>query len=351
MSRFRVVLAEHGYRDVQVERDIVEAAGGELDDCHGQPLDLVLERCRDAEAILVRRLLFTPERIARLRRCKTIVRYGVGVDNVDLAAATDASIIVGHVPVYCQDEVSTHAISLLLACIRTITSTDRKLRNGQWDVHLEEPVYRLAGKTIGIVGLGTLGQAVARKLQNWNLRLIATDPYVDPAIAQQLSVQLLPLETLLRESDYISLHVPLLPETTHLINPSTLALMKRGSILINTSRGPVVDGTALLAALDSGHLASAALDVFEQEPPLPSSPLRNHPRLIITDHMAWYSEDSQLDLQRKAALQATAVCLGRLPEAIANPEVLDRLGRAAEWTPNHLARWQRLRAAKLHNPS
>jgi D-3-phosphoglycerate dehydrogenase len=347
MPKFRVVLAEHGYRDVQIERGIIEAAGGELDDCHGQPIEQVLEACRDADAILVRRIQFTPERIAALRKCKTIVRYGVGVDNVDLPAATKAGIIVGHVPVYCQDEVSTQAIALLLGCIRTVVSTHDKLRAGGWDVHANEPVYRVAGKTLGIVGLGTLGQAVATKLQNWNLRLIATDPFVDPEIARRLNVQLIPFDSLLRESDYITLHVPLLPETTHLINAKTLSLMRKRAIVVNTSRGPVVDGSALVDALNSGHLASAALDVFEQEPPAVDSPLRKHPRLIISDHMAWYSEDSQMELQRKAALQASTVCIGRLPEAIANPEVLELLGRTSEWTPNHLTRWQRLRAAKL----
>ncbi len=351
MAKFRVVLAEHGYRDVQIEREIIESAGGELDDRHGQSIEAVLDACREADAILVRRLQFTPERIANLKQCKTIVRYGVGVDNVDLAAASEAGIIVGHVPVYCQDEVSTHAIALLLACIRKVVSTNDKLRRGEWDVHLEEPVYRMAGKTLGIVGLGTLGQAVAAKLSNWNLRLIATDPFIDPAIAWKVNIELVPVETLLQESDFISLHLPLLPETTHLLNNNTFAMLKRGAIVVNTSRGPVIAGTALLEALESGQVASAALDVFEKEPPAVDSPFRGHPRLIVTDHMAWYSEESQIELQRKAALQAVSVCIGQLPEAIANPDVLERLGRSGEWTPNHLTRWQRLRAAKMNQAS
>jgi D-3-phosphoglycerate dehydrogenase len=205
----------------------------------------------------------------------------------------------------------------------------------------------VAGKTLGIVGLGTLGQAVARKMQGWNLRLLATDPYIEPDVAAALNVKLVPLETLLRESDFVSLHVPFLPETRHLMNAATFKQMKRGAILVNTARGPVVSGADLLRALEEGQLSCAALDVFENEPPAADSPLRQHPRLLVTDHMAWYSEESQMDLQRRAAEEVVRCCAGGLPEAIANPEVLEKLGRAKEWNPNHLARWQARRQARL----
>jgi D-3-phosphoglycerate dehydrogenase / 2-oxoglutarate reductase len=202
-----------------------------------------------------------------------------------------------------------------------------------------------------LIGLGTLGQAVARKLQNWNVRLVATDPYLDAAIAKSLNVELLPLDRLLGDSDIVSLHTPLLPETTHVINDRTLARMKRGAIVVNTARGPVCDGAAVLRALDSGQLGCAALDVFEHEPLPADSPLRNHPRLIATDHTAWYSEESQIELQQRAAREVVRACTGGLPEAIANPEVLSKLGRVKEWTPNHLAVWQARRAQALAPPA
>ncbi|HEX7859820.1 MAG TPA: C-terminal binding protein [Verrucomicrobiae bacterium] len=350
MSRFKAVLVEHGYSSVQYERDIIEAANGEFVDCDKLPLAEAWPRCRDADAVMVRRVQVTPELISQLTNCRILLRYGVGVDNIDLAAATRAGIIVGHVPIYCQDEVSTHAICLMLACVRRLVPTLDKMRVGGWDVHRVDPIYRLAGKTIGLIGLGTLGQATARKLQTWNVRLLAADPYLDESIAGSLNVSLVPMNTLLAESDIISLHVPLLPETTHLINDRTLTQMKRGSVLVNTARGPVVDGASVLWALDSGQLSCAALDVFEEEPLPPNTPLRSHPRLLVTDHTAWYSEESQIELQQRAAREVVRACTGSLPEAIANPEVLSQLGRAAEWTPNHLATWQHRRSQELKSP-
>jgi D-3-phosphoglycerate dehydrogenase len=347
MARFKAVFVEHGYNSADAERAIIEKAGGEFSDCDGLPTDETLRRCADANAIMVRRLQLTRERIAGFKKCKMLLRYGVGVDNIDLAAATAAGIIVGHVPVYCQDEVSAHAAALLLACIRKIVSTDQAMRAGGWDVHRGEPIFRIAGKTLGIIGLGTLGQAFAKKFQGWNLRLLACDPYLDDGIAESLDVQLVSLDELLRESDYISLHVPLLPETRHLIRAETLALMKPGAILVNTARGPLVSGADLLQALDTGRLSCAALDVFESEPPPADSRLRNHPRLIISDHIAWYSEEAQIELQERAAREVVRGCTGGLPENIANPEVLEKLGRTHEWQPNHLARWQRRRRERL----
>jgi D-3-phosphoglycerate dehydrogenase / 2-oxoglutarate reductase len=203
---------------------------------------------------------------------------------------------------------------------------------------------------VGLAGFGTLGQLVARKLQGWNLRLLATDPYVDLNIARDLNVELVSFESLLGSSDIVSLHVPLLPETTRLMNDKAFGLMKRGAILVNTARGAVVDEAALLSALDSGQLSCAGLDVFEEEPLPQTSQLRTHPRLVVTDHMAWYSEEAQLDLQKSAAREVVRACTGGLPEAIANPQVLAKLRRCGDWTPNHLAIWQARRAEALVRP-
>jgi D-3-phosphoglycerate dehydrogenase / 2-oxoglutarate reductase len=239
--------------------------------------------------------------------------------------------------------------------VRRLIPTIDQVRNGGWDVHTHDPVFRLAGKTLGLLGLGTLGQAVARKMQGWNVRIIATDPYLEPGIARDLRVELVPFHALLSQSDILSVHVPLLPETTHLMDDQAFGLMKGGAILVNTARGAIVHETALLRAIDSGKLSCAGLDVFDHEPLPDLSPLRRHPRVVVTDHMAWYSEESQLDLQRSAAREVVRACTGGLPEAIANPEVLALLGRSAEWKPNHLARWQAFRAkglsARLSNHS
>ena len=225
---------------------------------------------------------------------------------------------------------------MLLACIRKLVPTNERMRKGQWDVHRDDPVFRVAGKTLGLVGFGQIGKRVARKLAGWDLRLLASDPYAEPAH----SVQLVDLPTLCRESDFISLHAPLLPETRHLISHKQFALMKPGVIIVNTARGPVLDTAALLKALAGGIVAQAALDVFEEEPLPVNSPVRADPRILVTDHMAWYSEESQLELQETAAAEIATICSGGLPGSMANPEVLYKLGRFEEWKPSESARWQ-----------
>ena len=336
MARFKVVVIEHGYASIDCERDIIAKAGGELISANELPREKALALAGDADGVLFRRGQVPAEMIRRFKRAKGIVRYGIGIDNVDLAAATAAGIIVGHVPAYCVDEVSTHAIALLLACVRRLVSMQERMRRGEWDVHRVDPVYRVAGKTLGIVGFGKLGKAVARKLGDWDLRLLAADPFAEAAHGAEI----VDLATLCRESDFITLHAPLLPETRHLISHPELALMKRGVILVNTARGPVLDTTALLAVIESGKIAQAGLDVFEEEPLPADSPLRRHPKILVTDHMAWYSEESQADLQRTAAEEIATICSGRLPGSIANPEVLYKLGRFEEWQPSESARWQ-----------
>ena len=347
MARFKVVLIEHGYATTRWEREVIEAAGGEFIDADRLPLGRALDLCEQADGILCRRLEVGRALLGRFRRCQVLVRYGVGTDNVDVQAATDLGIIVGHVPSYCADEVSTHAIALLLACVRHVPDTDRRVRSGGWDVHREDVVHRMAGRTLGLVGLGGIGRAVARKLAGWGLRLIAADPFVDPQIASSLGVQLVDFDVLCQLSDYLSLHCPLLPETRHIVDDRALAAVKPGACLVNTARGPLVKTSSLLAALDEGRLSAAGLDVFEEEPLPAASPLRRHDKVVVTDHAAWYSEESQQELQRTAAEQIARVCCGGLPRSLANPLVLKRLGRWDEWEPAENMRWQLKRLEQL----
>jgi len=340
MAKFLVVLVEHGYATSRYEREIVTRAGGQFVDAQEMPLADALRLCERAQGILVRRLEVTAEMIRRFTACRIITRYGVGTDNVDVRAATEAGIIVGNVPDYCIDEVSTHAVALLLACARDVVGTHERLRGGAWDVRRPVPVWRMAGKTLGLVGLGQIGKAVARKLAPWSLRILAVDPYVEPDQARALNVRLVDLETLCRECDYLSLHAPLLPETRHLIGPEQFALFKPGVILVNTARGGLVDTAALLEWLEGDGRARAGLDVFETEPLPEDSPLRRHRRVVLTDHMSWYSEQSQVRLQRSAAESVVTVCTGGLPTSLANPDVLCRLGRFEQWRPAECMRWQ-----------
>ncbi len=346
MNSFRVVLVEHGYAARHYERDIITAAGGEFVDAEDLPLEEALRLCRDADAILVRRTLVTADMIRTFQRCRIIVRYGVGTDNVDINAATQAGIIVGNVPDYCMDEVSTHAITLLLACVRDLCATHARMTRGEWDITRPVPLLQMAGRTLGLVGLGQIGSAVARKMASWELRILASDPFVDGDHANLTGARLVDLETLFRESDYISVHTPLLPETHHLIGAGLLNLMRSGSILVNTARGPIVDTQTLLAALDEGRLAWAGLDVFEEEPLPADSPLRAHPRVILTDHTAWYSEEAQIRLQTSVAKAAVVACAGGVPASLANPQVLYKLGKFDEWRPAPCMRWQLIRMRK-----
>ena len=320
MSQFKVVLIEHGYASIDVERGIIERAGGEFIDADQVPLAEALRLCEDADGILFRRIDITAEMLRRFRRCKILLRYGVGTDNVPSAAATDAGIMVGHVPAYCIDEVSTHAIALLLACVRKVVVTHRKMEGGGWDLHREDPIFRMTGRTLGLVGLGHIGQAVARKLGAWGLTLLAADPFVEPARAGALDVKLVELDSLCRESDFVSLHCPLLAETRHLIGDRAFSLMKPGAILINTSRGPVVDASALLAALETGRLACAGLDVFEEEPP-GKSPLYELPNVVVTPHAAGTDLQSRDDMALSAAQSIIALSKGEWPTPqIVNPD-------------------------------
>jgi D-3-phosphoglycerate dehydrogenase / 2-oxoglutarate reductase len=340
MATFRVVLIEHGYSTTRYERDVVEAAGGELVDADELPLDEAFRLCETADGILCRRIQVSRDLLSRFRHCKVIVRYGVGTDNIDVDAATDLGVMVGHVPSYCADEVSSHAIALLLASVRHVTATDHRLRGGGWDVHRGEFIHRMAGKTLGLVGLGGIGRTVALKMSGWGLRLLAADPFVDPVVASRFGVELVGFDRLTRESDFLSLHCPLLPETHHLVGRQALSSVKPGAVLVNTARGPLVDGESLIDAIDSGRLGGAALDVFELEPLPAESPLRRHDRIVITDHTAWYSEESQEELQRTAADVVVRACTGGLPHSLANPLVLKRLGRWEEWEPAENMRWQ-----------
>jgi len=348
MAKFKVAILPHGYPSVEIEREVVCGAGGELVDGDTLPDEAAaLQAAEEADAILVRWTKVTPDIIGRLKRCRIIVRYGIGYDNVDYASALAAGIMIGHCPTYCVDEVATHTLALLLACVRDVVNTHAKVASGGWTDNPSVRQWRMAGRTLGLIGLGNIGRCVATKLKGWRLRVLATDPFVEQEKAAAVGAQLVDLRTLCRESDYICVHAPLLPETRHLVSWEALELMKDGVILINTARGPLLDEAALLAALDAGKVAAAGLDVFEREPLARDSRLRSHPKLVLSDHGAWYSENSLAELKRTVAEEAVRVCTGGLPLAIAYPEILHKLGRFQEWKPSPNAVWQMKRAARL----
>jgi D-3-phosphoglycerate dehydrogenase len=281
-----------------------------------------MQVARDADAVMVTYAKVTADMIGQMTRCRIIARFGIGVDNVDIAAATNANIVVTRVPDYCIDEVSDHTMALLLALARKIPFANSRAQAGRWEMPAVVPIHRLRGSVLGLVGFGRIPQLVAPKAKAFGLRVISRDPFVSEEIMNRAGVEKVDFSELVKVSDHISIHTPLVPETNHLFNAGVFSRMKPTAHLINTARGSIVDEEALALALDQGQLAGAALDVLSQEPPS-TSPLFGRDNVILTPHMSFYSAESLIDLQRKAAEEVVRVLTGGLPRNPVNPEALN----------------------------
>jgi D-3-phosphoglycerate dehydrogenase / 2-oxoglutarate reductase len=314
MSRFTVVIADNRYSSYDEERSVLSEVGAEIRLFPSQSAEEARGAFAQADAILVNLFPMTAQVIDALPKCRVISRYGVGYDNVAVDAATRRGIWVTFVPDYCFEEVADHALALLLSCIRKIAYRDRMIRQGKWNVHRNQPAHRVEGKTLGILGYGNAAHTLLRKVSGLGFgRILMCDPYVRTSTIKAAGAVPVDLATLLMESDYISVHVPLTAETRHMIGRAELALVKPGAILVNTARGPVLDEAALAEALRDGRLGGAGLDVFETEPLPAESPLRLLENVVLTDHGGWYSEESLVELKTKAAQNAAAVLAGKVP--------------------------------------
>jgi D-3-phosphoglycerate dehydrogenase len=271
---------------------------------------------------------FTTNVLSQLPKCQLIARFGIGMDSVDLAAATDAGIIVSNAAEYCVPEVADHATALILSLGRRVTMLDRFMRDGKWGgaTAYTGPIVRLGTQTVGFVGFGRIARHAARNMVNIFGKLLAFDPYVSQEQADEYQVKMVELDELLAQSDYVSVHTPLLPQTRGLIGAAQLSKMKPTAYLVNTSRGPVVDEAAVIAALQSKQIAGAGLDVFEQEPLADDSPLRQMDNVILTPHNAAYSEQSLTDLRAAVTQTVRDVIEGYLPRHILNAKVVSRHG-------------------------
>lgn len=267
---------------------------------------------RDVDAVMIGLQNFDAPLIASMRRCRIISRFGIGYDNIDVDAATAAGIWVSRVPDYGWEAVSDHALALFLACVRDLGVLDRRARAGQ--PGRRRPLFLVKGRTFGVIGCGGIGSVLVRKLAGFGLaRILVHDPYLTAEQVAAAGAVAVDLDTLLRESDYVSLHTPLTDGTRAMIGAEQLALMKSTAILVNTSRGAVVDEAALAAALADGTIAAAGLDVFEAEPLPADSPLAGLDNVILTNHQAWYTEESSVELASKAACNISEVLSGRPP--------------------------------------
>jgi len=318
--QFKVVFADYDYSSIDIELKQLEQIDAEIIKGQCKTEEELVRLARSADGIICQYAPFTAEVINTLEKCRVISRYGVGVDNIDIEAATEKGIMVAYVPDYCVEEVSNHAIAMIMDFARQISLFDRSTRNRTWDVMLSKTINRLSEQTIGILGLGRIGSAVARKVQNFDIKIIANDPYAKKMIE---GVKMVNFQELIEKSDYITIHAPLNEQTRHIFTRKVFKQMKKSAYLINTARGGIVDQEALFKALKNEEIKGAALDVLEKEPPywqaIPQ--LRN---LIITPHAAFYSESSLKELKNRTAQAVVEVLQGKVISNLFNPEVLKR---------------------------
>ena len=272
--------------------------------------DDILAAARDADAILVTYAKLPGELLRQLKNCKAIGRFGLGVDNIDLPAAKELGIAVNYVPDYCLREVSDHAMALLLALARKVPLANKLVQSGRWEVPPIVPLRRLEGQTLGLVGFGNIPRVLAPKAKAFGFKVLTHDPFVKADTLTSADVESVSFDDLLARSDYISIHAPLLPATRGLMNAAAFAKMKKSACLINTARGPLVEEPALIAALDSGQLGGAALDVVTTEPLVKDSPLIGRDNVILTPHTAFYSVEALEELQTKCASDVARVLSG-----------------------------------------
>ena len=296
----RVLVTDSDYPSLHIETDVLDAAGLELATASCRTAEEVIEAAAAVDALLVQYAPITAAVFEALPQLRLVSRYGVGVDVVDLEAARTHRVWVCNVPDYGTAEVALHAVAMLLALLRNLAGHDRQVRAGHWDYQLGGPLRRPGSETLGVVGLGRIGRMTAERAAPWFGAAVGYDPYL-PDTGWPKRLERVGLQDLFARSSAITLHLPLTEATRGLVGTDLLERMPKGSYLVNTARGGLVDLDALLEALESGWLAGVALDVLPQEPPPTDHPLLTHPRALITPHVAWYSVDSEVELRRKAA--------------------------------------------------
>ena len=328
-DRLKVVVTDYIEDNLDMEAGKLTAEGIDFA-CHQlkfRPEDEVVEAIGDADVVVVNMVKMTDSLLARLPRCKLLIRHGIGYDNVDVAACTRHGIQFAYQPDYCTIDVAEHAIALIFACARKVVLSRRTLENssasGQWDFSDVFPVYRMQGKTLGILGVGRIGSLVCEKLRTFGFRIVGCDPYLsDERRAKLTDLEWVERDRLFAESDFVTVHTPLNDETRHIVNAETLALMKPTAYVVNTSRGPMIDDAALAQAVRSGAIAGAAIDVFDVEPPPPDHPFFGIPNITLTPHMGWASEESGWAIRESILNDIRAFAASRPARNVVNKEIL-----------------------------
>lgn len=316
----KVVLTDYVWESLDVENKTL-AGLATLVALQTKKPDDFLPEAKDCDALLNTYAgPITAEVMARMPKCKIIARYGIGVDTIDLDAATAAGIIVTNNPTYCIEEVAEHTMALLLACARKVPFYERLVRRGRWEVPPGKPMFRLAGRTLGLIGFGNIARAVATRAAAFGMRVLFYDPFVS-AGQFPIAGEKRELGDVLHDSDFVSVHPPLVAETRGMIGDDAFARMKPTAFLINCARGPIVDTMALVRALDAGRIAGCALDTTDPEPLPDPHPLRGRENVIITPHVAWYSEQAMVGLQAGAPSEVRRVLSGEWPLNVVNKAV------------------------------
>jgi len=322
MPTYTILVTDYAWPDLEIERQLLNAIDAQLLVARTGSPEEIIALASQADAILTCWAQVPAAALEAAPRCRLVSRYGIGLDNIPVQRATELGILVTNVPDFCLEEVSDHAMALLLTSARQIVPQATASREGGWQRQTGRAIPRLRGQTVGLIGYGNSAQALVPKAAGFGLKVLAYTPRLTPGLLENGVRATNRLDDLLEQADYISIHAPLTDETRSLIDARALRRMKPNAVIINTSRGAIIDENALVRALQENWIAGACLDVLAQEPPSPDHPLRNLPNVILTPHAAFYSEASIAELQQKAAQNVALVLRGEQPQHIVNREVL-----------------------------
>jgi len=320
MAKYKVLETDYAWPDTEIERNILAEVDAELIVAEQTDVASLAALAADCDAIMTNWAQVPEAVIAAAVNCRIVARLGIGLDNIDVDYCTRNGIVVTNIPDYCLIEVAEHALAQMLSLARKVAFYHHQTQSGVYDLKAGGKMYRVEGQTLGVIGFGNIGRKLAEKALGIGLRVVAASKSRRNPLE---GVEWVDRAALFEQSDFVSLHLPAVPETHHLVGPEQLASMKPTAFLINTARGSLVDHEALAAELARGGIARAALDVQDPEPPDLSVPPYNDPRVIVTPHAAFVSEESLADLRRRTAQQVADRLEGRTPESVVNPDVLN----------------------------
>lgn len=323
--KFKVVKVDNRYEDIEIEKNILNEVDAELLDFNCTEENEIIEITKDADAIITDLSIITENVIKNMKKCKVISKVGIGVDNINVKAATGKGIFVCNVPDYCSNEVSDHTMALILSLARKIVYTNNFAKKGKWSIDFAKPIYPLNEMTLGLVGFGSIARLVYEKAKAFKFNTILFDPYIGKVLADKHNVKLVDFKYLLKNSDIISIHCPANSETKHLFGEKEFMQMKKTAFLVNTSRGLIIDSDALYFALKENIIAGAAVDVYNPEPINPGDPILSLDNFILTPHYGFYSERSIRRVREKSALNIAKVLTNQEPINIVNKEAVIKI--------------------------